>query len=121
MKLIASFVPPTLRGRKFIFMVLNGMKIRRFKVLLSPWPIRFSVPITWNRTPFSRIVLPTEGRPGNSTRRARSEEHTSELQSPDHLVCRLLLEKKKNTSITRFREDSALVFTAHTRPPQLTS
>src|SRR5258708_36469723 len=31
----------------------------------------------------------------------RSEEHTSELQSPDHLVCRLLLEKKKkNTSST---------------------
>src|SRR5258708_24853377 len=27
----------------------------------------------------------------------RSEEHTSELQSPDHLVCRLLLEKKKMT------------------------
>src|SRR5258708_16942296 len=27
--------------------------------------------------------------------RTRSEEHTSELQSPDHLVCRLLLEKKK--------------------------
>src|SRR6266481_8187364 len=29
-------------------------------------------------------------------RRARSEEHTSELQSQLHLVCRLLLEKKKN-------------------------
>src|SRR5258708_23892345 len=29
---------------------------------------------------------------------ARSEEHTSELQSPDHLVCRLLLEKKKRRS-----------------------
>src|SRR5690348_17892329 len=28
---------------------------------------------------------------------ARSEEHTSELQSPVHLVCRLLLEKKKKT------------------------
>src|SRR5258708_31674346 len=28
----------------------------------------------------------------------RSEEHTSELQSPDHLVCRLLLEKKKDNS-----------------------
>src|SRR5258708_18336542 len=28
-------------------------------------------------------------------RGGRSEEHTSELQSPDHLVCRLLLEKKK--------------------------
>src|SRR5256885_10019110 len=31
-----------------------------------------------------------------STRKMRSEEHTSELQSPCNLVCRLLLEKKKN-------------------------
>src|SRR5947208_11105112 len=30
----------------------------------------------------------------------RSEEHTSELQSPDHLVCRLLLEKKKKKKKT---------------------
>src|SRR5258708_31004909 len=30
----------------------------------------------------------------------RSEEHTSELQSPDHLVCRLLLEKKTTRSTT---------------------
>src|SRR5207244_10939697 len=30
----------------------------------------------------------------------RSEEHTSELQSPDHLVCRLLLEKKKTSTAT---------------------
>src|SRR5258708_11527362 len=29
----------------------------------------------------------------------RSEEHTSELQSPDHLVCRLLLEKKKKPNL----------------------
>src|SRR5258708_31884964 len=33
-------------------------------------------------------------------RLSRSEEHTSELQSPDHLVCRLLLEKKKNKTRT---------------------
>src|SRR5258708_31601198 len=32
---------------------------------------------------------------------SRSEEHTSELQSPDHLVCRLLLEKKKKKTTTR--------------------
>src|SRR5258708_27608037 len=32
-------------------------------------------------------------------RASRSEEHTSELQSPDHLVCRLLLEKKKKKLI----------------------
>src|SRR5207244_12675330 len=31
---------------------------------------------------------------GSSAAACRSEEHTSELQSPDHLVCRLLLEKK---------------------------
>src|SRR5258708_22916299 len=30
----------------------------------------------------------------------RSEEHTSELQSPDHLVCRLLLEKKKHHALS---------------------
>src|SRR5258708_24748037 len=36
----------------------------------------------------------------------RSEEHTSELQSPDHLVCRLLLEKKK------------MISAAHTAEPQ---
>src|SRR5207244_12849303 len=32
---------------------------------------------------------------------ARSEEHTSELQSPDHLVCRLLLEKKNTQDALR--------------------
>src|SRR5258708_12457484 len=37
------------------------------------------------------------GRPDDGI--GRSEEHTSELQSPDHLVCRLLLEKKKYISI----------------------
>src|SRR5258708_24363100 len=32
--------------------------------------------------------------------KSRSEEHTSELQSPDHLVCRLLLEKKNTHTIS---------------------
>src|SRR5947208_5085275 len=40
----------------------------------------------------NRVVIHYPG----SRRPRRSEEHTSELQSPDHLVCRLLLEKKKN-------------------------
>src|SRR5258708_14216920 len=38
----------------------------------------------------------------------RSEEHTSELQSPDHLVCRLLLEKKKNEQIHKQNTPTAL-------------
>src|SRR5438552_14705057 len=51
--------------------------------------------------PGARFYLPTasiqdEGAVLKAARRLfRSEEHTSELQSPDHLVCRLLLEKKK--------------------------
>ena len=39
----------------------------------------------WIADDFFQVILTT----------GRSEEHTSELQSPDHLVCRLLLEKKK--------------------------
>src|SRR3989442_8923100 len=38
-------------------------------------------------------------------RRVRSEEHTSELQSRPHLVCRLLLEKKKNKMILRHKSE----------------
>src|SRR5438552_11723462 len=39
-------------------------------------------------------AAPRFRRLGTCAYHARSEEHTSELQSPDHLVCRLLLEKK---------------------------
>src|SRR5947208_11522346 len=39
--------------------------------------------------------LPCAGTLPRAGAEDRSEEHTSELQSPDHLVCRLLLEKKK--------------------------
>src|SRR5947208_13576692 len=61
----------------------------------------------------------------------RSEEHTSELQSPDHLVCRLLLEKKKKikdnkikhqekkkdrlTKLTKYDEDSTYHVTEQIR------
>src|SRR3712207_8255709 len=54
--------------------------------------------------PFPRSAQPASGKDqpfgataGSATVRYRSEEHTSELQSRQYLVCRLLLEKKKNT------------------------
>src|SRR2546426_6747116 len=51
-------------------------------------------PITWSRE-ISAVVMPSlKTCSGESM---RSEEHTSELQSPCNLVCRLLLEKKKKT------------------------
>src|SRR5947208_7678703 len=48
----------------------------------------------------------------------RSEEHTSELQSPDHLVCRLLLEKKKLNGRDHTRVDhGTLVISANEKLP----
>src|SRR5438876_4279812 len=45
--------------------------------------------------------MTSRGRRGKGLLTTRSEEHTSELQSPVHLVCRLLLEKKKKTIRTK--------------------
>src|SRR3989442_8889699 len=47
---------------------------------------------TWKSTDGGKTFVGFKGAPGGD----RSEEHTSELQSRPHLVCRLLLEKKKN-------------------------
>src|SRR5258708_9590058 len=44
----------------------------------------------------------------------RSEEHTSELQSPDHLVCRLLLEKKKKKTTNDDTDQETTTDTQHT-------
>src|SRR5256885_11434169 len=48
-----------------------------------------------------------EARPDRGERqgRVRSEEHTSELQSPCNLVCRLLLEKKKKKTSSRYERN----------------
>src|SRR3989442_10859847 len=63
----------------------------------SPWPIS-----DWLVPPLSKATPQNPARPirtsslsGKTPIPARSEEHTSELQSRPHLVCRLLLEKKK--------------------------
>src|SRR5258708_31908293 len=63
---------------------------------------------------------PTTASPGTPDRsprkryaRSRSEEHTSELQSPDHLVCRLLLEKKKNKKTEPYRAEHTAQHTYH--------
>src|SRR5256885_9961015 len=46
---------------------------------------------------------------------ARSEEHTSELQSPCNLVCRLLLEKKKKHYHHKFLKKTTFMAPAHSR------
>src|SRR5438876_8999779 len=62
-------------------------------------PVRATAPCQWRATSLGSISMPTDTKntAANTSRTGavRSEEHTSELQSPVHLVCRLLLEKKK--------------------------
>src|SRR5438552_12151519 len=84
--------------------------LQRFR---PPWNDRAAIPIfpnssrkaarkpTYSGEPrrSARFLIPQPRAPFSvvrsiQSRDSRSEEHTSELQSPDHLVCRLLLEKK---------------------------
>src|SRR5690348_18006366 len=61
--------------------------------LVPPWTAHYTSPPGLGYDPaLARKLL------------ARSEEHTSELQSPVHLVCRLLLEKKKLQGQVSLRE-----------------
>src|SRR5438552_4314669 len=73
----------------FFFLILR----RRPRCTLFPYTTLFRSEATGRRRGVPRRSL------GHGHRKrgfVRSEEHTSELQSPDHLVCRLLLVKKKN-------------------------
>src|SRR5215510_6561388 len=61
-------------------------------------PIYLRLPPQLHRLPAGEVA----GRdPARAAPAGRSEEHTSELQSRRHLVCRLLLEKKKNPQLRR--------------------
>src|SRR5258708_29805674 len=61
---------------------------------LFPYTTLFRSVSSWTIPPELSAALPLSRRFAPR----RSEEHTSELQSPDHLVCRLLLEKKKKNA-----------------------
>src|SRR5258708_16682441 len=75
-------------------------------IFRSTLPLGSIVRVTNLKTGHSALVRITDRGPfvvgrmiALSLAAARSEEHTSELQSPDHLVCRLLLEKKKISTL----------------------
>src|SRR5437879_9568088 len=83
---------PTLSGAK-ILQRIRRAGYRGGKSALYEFVRRLRVPGSgYRRCPGCRALL------RDSTGTCRSEEHTSELQSPMYLVCRLLLEKKKKTS-----------------------
>src|SRR5207244_13316892 len=79
---------PTRRSSDLLERLARGFQIARDECLqffLVAWRVADFVPVV----DVVAVVI-------NRWDVKRSEEHTSELQSPDHLVCRLLLEKKKN-------------------------
>src|SRR5258707_8627564 len=64
------------------------------RILNAPFSTALARATSWVHSPFvTRIYNLRAGAPSSS--HGRSEEHTSELQSRQYLVCRLLLEKKK--------------------------
>src|SRR5256885_9532829 len=65
---------------------IHALRLRRSIRIRVPRPTRFPEQIRHRGS----LLFANHGK------RVRSEEHTSELQSPCNLVCRLLLEKKKN-------------------------
>src|SRR5437867_10454522 len=66
----------------------------------SCWATRRTPPTSpWDRARSSPWRTPSPWRARSRARPGRSEEHTSELQSPYDLVCRLLLEKKKEKKL----------------------
>src|SRR5690554_7027358 len=69
----------------------NGSLIPNVYESLFAIMLLFATP----RVVFQNIAKYIPGTPEYSQEQQRSEEHTSELQSRPHLVCRLLLEKKK--------------------------
>src|SRR5476651_2765857 len=63
---------------------------------LFPYTTLFRSPVAPSMSPTARYMI--------MLRNWRSEEHTSELQSRQYLVCRLLLEKKKKNNIHEINE-----------------
>src|SRR5947199_8380025 len=89
----------------FIFIFFFLMIRRPPRSTLFPYTTLFRSPSAPGRAAF-RPARPHDARPldarlrpGRARVRRRSEEHTSELQSLRHLVCRLLLEKKKTAAL----------------------
>src|SRR5215472_7975400 len=95
---VASAASGVTRFRFFFLMIR-----RPPKSTLVPYTTLFRSPVP---SPSARCqvasVIASRAAGSSSRRRRRSEEHTSELQSLRHLVCRLLLEKKKKTKFQLF-------------------
>src|SRR2546426_8550458 len=85
---------PAFTFQEVMIPVRDGVHLQT--AILTPTDKTGPLPILFRRTPYGVPDGPLATVPTSLRELARSEEHTSELQSPCNLVCRLLLEKKKN-------------------------
>src|SRR5256885_10176885 len=111
MMMTVSIITPLFSSRILFFFFL--MIRRPPRSTLFPYTTLFRSGQVGKRAKMEllRVISSNHHRKGVlKTQRLRSEEHTSELQSPCNLVCRLLLEKKKK--ITNLADDVLL----HTEP-----
>src|SRR5436309_5947877 len=81
----------------------------RSRMAVVPDPGMPSVRSGTRAPPVSELLAPSGA--------ARSEEHTSELQSRENLVCRLLLEKKKTEAVQHVANSTPTLARNPTRPP----
>src|SRR2546422_6055636 len=88
---------PAFTFQEVMIPVRDGVHLQT--AILTPTDKTGPLPILFRRTPYG----------------VRSEEHTSELQSRLHLVCRLLLEKKKNKSATGMHRVTCFAVPTQTR------
>src|SRR5690349_25169183 len=86
-------------GIFFIFFFFNDTATTEIYTLSLHDALPISCSMSLNRSMSCPAILVVSSRSSNPLSRNRSEEHTSELQSRRDLVCRLLLEKKKKTTI----------------------
>src|SRR3712207_8628163 len=83
-----------------LFRSVGGLLTR--DPLLGTLLLHHAAGLQWEQLPVPSSIVPSwaaDDRPGAPADGERSEEHTSELQSRQYLVCRLLLEKKKHNSL----------------------
>src|SRR5437588_4234582 len=93
-----------IQSRLFLFYFLMMRRPPRSTLFPYTTLFRSAVP----SGPPARLLVPDPHARGPRRGRARSEEHTSELQSHSDLVCRLLLEKKKKYKVHEYGKRNRL-------------
>src|SRR2546427_6284369 len=85
---------------------------------LFPYTTLFRSPSTGRTTPVTNDAASLHSHCTAASFVTRSEEHTSELQSQSNLVCRLLLEKKKDAGRTSRAQKIGQLSNEHAGPPE---